>query len=252
MATTEEKQNKIIAQYGDMITGLNDLTAGVEPTPLFWLLANKFSYLLSSIPEVAVPESSFSWRKKANKIIKAIGPNFLPCPQIFENRNYLRTHSETAETDNGIVLPKEPVIWMPNHHFRDDPLATVLAAQRNAYILFGSLPQFFNTFDGITAWLNGVIMINRKVALSRKTSVDKAVRTLRHGTDVIMYPEGILNKSPNVLILPLWSGIYRVACETGAKIVPIIHYIREPSIRDKTNPIHTVIDDPIRIDDMSE
>ncbi len=42
---------------------------------------------------------------------------------------------------------------------------------------------------------------------------------------LIVFPEGVWNKSPNALSLELWPGIYRIACETGAKIVPIVHYI---------------------------
>lgn len=47
------------------------------------------------------------------------------------------------------------------------------------------------------------------------------------------------------------AGIYRIACETGAKIVPIVHYLRDNDIS-KNNSIHTVIDDPIRIDNLTE
>lgn len=50
----------------------------------------------------------------------------------------------------------------------------------------------------------------------------------------------------------MWPGIYRIACETGAKIVPVVHYIRDTSNTEKNNPIHTVIDDPVRIDNLSE
>lgn len=149
------------------------------------------------------------------------------------------------------MLPPEPVIWASNHGFKEDTLAAVLAAQRHAYILFGSLPQFFNTFDGITAWLNGVVMANRKVSNSKKGSIAKAVRAMNFGADLIVFPEGVWNKSPNALVIDLWPGIYRIACETGAKVVPVVHYLRDNAVS-KSNPIHTVIDDPLTIDDLSE
>lgn len=69
---------------------------------------------------------------------------------------------------------------------------------------------------------------------------------------MIVFPEGVWNKSPNALLIGLWPGIYRIACETGARIVPIVYYIRDFNNKGKNNPIHTVIDDPIRIDDLSE
>ncbi|MCI9333125.1 MAG: hypothetical protein HFG05_13325, partial [Oscillibacter sp.] len=191
-------------------------------------------------------------RRRINPIIKMLGAHFLNNPQVFENRNFLRNPSCTAlAPDKSIILPDEPVIWASNHRFKDDTLASILAAQRHAYILFGSLPQFYNSFDGVTAWLNGVAMANRKVSASRKTSIPKAIRVINCGADLLIFPEGIWNKSPSVLAINLWPGIYRIACETGAKVVPIVHYLRDNDIS-KNNPIHTVIDDPIRIDNLSE
>lgn len=182
-----------------------------------------------------------------------MGSHFLTNPQIFENRNFLRTpHQISILPDSGIILPEDPVIWASNHAFKDDGLATILAAKRHAYLLFGSLPQFYNTFDGITAWLNGLVMVNRKVPASRRASTAKAVRAMKFGADLVVFPEGVWNKSPNALLIDLWPGICRIACETGAKIVPVVHYIRDCSNQEKNNPIHTVIDDPIRIDNLSE
>ena len=54
------------------------------------------------------------------------------------------------------------------------------------------------------------------------------------------------------MILDLFLGIYRIACETGAKVVPVVHYIRDCALSGKNNPIHTVVDDSIQIDDLSK
>ena len=154
--------------------------------------------------------------------------------------------------DEGIILPEEPVIFIANHGFKDDILATVLAAKRHCYLMMASLPQLFNTFDGVTAWLNGTLLANRKVAASHKTVVEKSLRILEHGTDLVLFPEGVWNKTPNELVLDLWPGIYRIAKESGKKIVPIVHYIADCAMKGSENPIHTVVDDPVSIDDLSE
>lgn len=198
-------------------------------------------------------ERGVKCRRHFHFLIKMLGARFLKNPQIFENRNFLRKpDKDPIAPDKDILLPKEPVIWAGNHAFKDDGLATILAAKRHAYILFGSLPQFYNTFDGITAYLNGVIMINRKVAASKKSATAKAVRAVGYGADLMVFPEGVWNKTPNRLLLDLWPGIYRIACETGAKVIPVVHYMRDCTGRESNNPIHTVIDDPIRIDDIGE
>lgn len=68
----------------------------------------------------------------------------------------------------------------------------------------------------------------------------------------MIYPEGIWNKSPNQLALPLWPGIYHMAIQAGAKIVPVIHYIQDPANPVKENVIHTVLGDPISMDGLTE
>lgn len=95
-------------------------------------------------------------------------------------------------------------------------------------------------------------MTNRKVAISEHTSVPKAVKAMRLGADMMIFPEGVWNKSPNAMLIDLWPGIYRIACETGAKVIPVVHYIHDCASPGKNNPIHTVIDDPVRIDDLPE
>lgn len=253
MNREQAKFQKILDICGNMVTGPSDLLADQPPSRLFWFTAKHFSALLSGDAKVAISEKGIRWRRRLHPIIKKLGPGFLANPQVFENRNYLRApDAATIAPDNGITLPDRPVIWAPNHAFKDDPLASVLAAQRHAYMLFGSLPQIFNTVDGLTAWLNGIIAINRKSEASRRTSVEKGCRALNCGVDLILYLEGILNKTANELILHLWPGIYRIACETGAPIVPIVHYLRDMTNTEPDNPIHTVVDDPIQIDQLSE
>ncbi len=249
----EKKLNKILLKYNGIIMGANDLTAGAKPSALFYFLADHLSYLLDNDPQKVVSAKGITWRRKFHPIIKKLGVHFLSNSQIIENRNFLRNpQAVEIAPDPGIVLPNDPVIWAANHSFKDDILATILAAKRHTYFLFGSIPQFYNTFDGVTAWLNGVVMINRKVSDSRKSAVPKAVKAMQLGADMLIFPEGVWNKSPNTLILDLFPGIYRIACETGAKVVPIVHYIRDCTNTEKNNPIHTVVDDPIRIDDLSE
>lgn len=249
----EDKLEKILKKYDGVITGLQDLTADKPPSKLFYILADKLDYLLSNDSEKAILAKDIKRCGKLHSIIKAIGIHFLSNPQVFENRNFLlNPYAADVSPDKEIILPSEPVIWASNHGFKDDILASILAAKRNAFIFFGSLPQFYNTVDGISLFLNGVCMFNRKVSVSRKAAVVKAEKIMKYGTDLIVFPEGIWNKSPNALMIDLWAGIYRIACETGAKVVPVVHYLGDFSVRGKDNPIHTVIDDPIRIDDLSE
>ena len=121
-------------------------------------------------------------------------------------------------------LPKKPVIFAATHGFREDVEHTVVMAGRQAYMLNGVPAQLLNSIDGITAWLTGIVIIDRTDKESRTSSVDKLVRVLELGSSVTIYPEGTWNKSPNELVSGLFSGVYEVARRSGALIVPIATY----------------------------
>ena len=160
-----DRIEKILKKCGSNVNDISDITAGEKPSFLFYILADKMSFLFKDNPEDVLSEKGMKRRIFLNRIIKKLGASFLSNPQVFVNR------SELVEGAKDFVFDENqpPVIWAGNHWFKDDTLATVLAAKRNAYIMFGSLPQFFNTPDGLTAFANGVIIINRKNKNSKQT-----------------------------------------------------------------------------------
>ena len=244
------------------------------PGSFFFYNMKHFGYLLDLEKENA--SSLEKMKFKANvtiPIIKRIGKHFLKSKQIFENRNELLAYSKIKkelekeglsekindnnlefDKDSKIILPDEPVIWTMNHGFKDDVLASVLSVSRPFSMFFGSIPQFYNTFDGILAYNLGSIVINRKSRDSKIAAQEKAKNVINSGLDIMMSPEGVWNKTPHNLLVDFWPGVYRLAKETNSKVVPIVHYIYDPTQRipRNDNPIHTVIDDPIDITYMPE
>ena len=217
MNTNKIYEKIILDKYSNEIKDIDDLLAGEDANSLSLILISLFGYLLKDDPNETISKHGLKIRKYINYIIKKIGPSFLMVPQVLEDRNSL---SKTNKYSNEIQIPSSPVIWASNHAFKDDTLASILAIKRNAYIIFGSLPQFYNTIDGFTAWLNGVIMTNRKVKNSKKASLDKANKVMDLGTDIM---------------------------------IPVVHYLKDCTEEKRNdNVIHTVIDDAIDISNMTE
>lgn len=180
---------------------------------LFYLLPKLYGRLLKNDPKDVLSKNSILFRRKyIHNIILRIGPLFLNGKKLIREK--------MAPLPSG-----RPLIFAPNHGFIQDPMCSVLMAERHAYLLFGSLPQFFNTFNGVAAHLNGAIFINRKNKASRQASIEKAVHALELGTNLIIYPEGVINKTSNQLTLPYWPGIIRVAKRANALIIPIVHLL---------------------------
>ena len=185
---------------------------------LFYILSRLFGRLLDNDPDVVLSEKSIRLRRKyIHKLIISIGPQFL--------------NGKILIKENIAELPTDrPIIFAPNHGFLEDAISSILIAEQHAYFVFGSLPQFFNTFNGIASYLNGSILVNRKNKASRQAVIDKAVRALELGANLILYPEGVWNKTANKLTLEYWPGIIKIAKKSNALIVPIVHLLTENKI----------------------
>ena len=248
MRTGETRLQKTISALGETVTGPVDLVGEGKPSALFYPMVRLLSHLLSQDPGRMISRGSMALRRAVHPLLLFLLPLFLERKQVFESKNALLG---IDAPDTPEKLPGEPVIWCPNHGFKDD-IAASIGAARHAYIFFGSLPAFFNTFDGIGAYVNGVVLCNRKVRASRGASMAAARRAMEMGVDMIVFPEGVWNKTPDKLLLDFWPGAYRLAAETGSKIIPVVHYLADPDKKYRGNVIHTVIGDPISMAGLSE
>lgn len=252
----QKKTRKILDELiaKNLITKEEDLTAGQKTNFMFDYIVQNYAYLLEHDVDVVLPDSTFEKGDNFHTLITQYGKYFLKNPQIIEDRYKLLRNDPKTFPDRDraslgkVELPKEPTIFISNHHFKDDVLGTILAANRRAFILFGSLPQLYGTLDGLLAIKNGVAVVNRKVEDSKHASIEKCQYILKKGMDLIIYPEGVWHKKPNGQMLDFYSGFYRTAQKEDGSfypIVPIVHYINNTHKKGKDNPIHTVIDDPI-------
>lgn len=99
-------------------------------------------------------------------------------------------------------------------------MLTPSISQLNVYLKYISSHIYHHS----TAWLTGIVIIDRTDKESRSSSIAKMVRVLELGSSVIMYPEGTWNKSPNELVSGLFPGIYEVAQQSSALVAPIATY----------------------------
>lgn len=169
---------------------------------------NRFlEYLLDNDPQKTVSKRGLAFRRflnpAFNKIITLKTPTRL-------------------EIISRAKMPKDrPVIFAATHGFREDVDNSILTLGKHAYILVGSLEQFFKTTDGILAWANGVILVDRTDKVSRKASKDKMLHLLKMGGNILMFPEGTWNLSPNQLVAGIFPGVYDTAKEAGALVAPV-------------------------------
>ena len=242
----KERINKeVLEKYRDELTSFNDLLGDnkTEMSNLFYLVNRHFLYMLDNDPEIAIREKDIKFRRKFYKVLKMLGSSMLGCSHKIEDRSeFADGVDESMYNDSN---ESKPVIFVANHGFRDDALATVLAADSPAYIYWGSLPLFYNTVDGLASSLVGEVVMNRKSKSSKLASIDKSLKVLEYGTNLIIFPEGGWNKTSEKLILDLWKGVYTLSKKGNYDVVPIVHYVKDPEIISKENTIHTIVDKKI-------
>ncbi len=77
MSHKQQKLEAILKKYNGVITGLEDLVGAIPPSSLFFLLADRLSYLLDLDEKIAINPQGVKRRRKFLPIIKALGPHFL-------------------------------------------------------------------------------------------------------------------------------------------------------------------------------
>ena len=242
---TQKQKDKfnqyIMDRYGTELNDFSDLLGDGydEMSGLFYTHNKKYLHWLDGDPDKAIYKKEIIFRRRFYKLLKIVGPGVLKCKQVLENTE-------------PIILPDKPVIFVANHGFHDDALATVLAANRHAYFLIGSIPLLYNAIDGTALASVGGVIFNRKNKHSRAASINKCKKVMEYGTDIILFPEGGWNKTSEIPVLKLWKGVYTLSLAARCDVVPITHYVRNMEILDRKNIIHTFIDNPIPLYELPE
>ena len=138
-------------------------------------------------------------------------------------------------------VPKDkPIIFAATHGFRDDVAFSLKTIGSHAYLLYASIPDFYESPDGYALWLNGVVLLDRKDRASRAASKEKMVSALSLGANLLMYPEGVWNKTENLIVQKLFPGIWDVANASGAWVMPLASI-------EENGRVYTILDEAFNI-----
>lgn len=119
-------------------------------------------------------------------------------------------------------IPRGPKIFAVTHTYsREDVAWGISFAGEQSFLITNARQELLETSDGYALWASGVILVDRHDKENRRASLEKAKRVLNLGGNVMIFPEGVWNMSPNLLVRKLFSGVYRIACETCAPVIPM-------------------------------
>jgi len=115
----------------------------------------------------------------------------------------------------------KPVIFAVTHIGKFDIQVIAEAIKEHTFLLSGDFEHLQGSFDAPFLALNGVFYFNENIKSDRKAVTKKMIEHLKKGGNIMYFPEGCWNMSPNLLVLPLFWGIIDVARCSQACIVPI-------------------------------
>lgn len=115
--------------------------------------------------------------------------------------------------------PNQSYIYMPNHQSNADiPLLLGRLPVQFRWLAKAELfkiPIFGRAMQGV-----GYISIDRSNRKAAFASLERAARTIRNGTSVLIFPEG--TRSRDGRILPFKKGGFVLSVDSGMPIVPIV------------------------------
>ena len=114
-----------------------------------------------------------------------------------------------------------PKIFCVTHIGKYDIEAVTEVIKDHYYLLSGDYENMKGTVEEKFLGLNGVVYIREDDKADRTLSKEKMIQILLNGGNMLYFPEGTWNLTPNLPVLPCAYGIFDVAMRSGAMIIPI-------------------------------
>jgi len=130
------------------------------------------------------------------------------------NFSYEVIKDEREKTDR-------PIIFALTHVGKFDIEVTSEAIKDHYYLLSGDFEHIQGIIDAPFIALNGVIYFNETVKEDRQLASNKMIQHLKNNGNLMYFPEGTWNLSPNLPMLPCYWGIVDVAKKGNAVIIPV-------------------------------
>lgn len=123
--------------------------------------------------------------------------------------------------DNQSEKTNKPKIFCITHIGKYDIEVVSEVIKEHYYLLSGDFENIHDTTDGKFLGLNGVLFVKEDDKEDKKIVKNKMIDTLKAGANLMYFPEGTWNLSPNLPVLQIPYGIIEVAMKGDAVIVPV-------------------------------
>lgn len=142
--------------------------------------------------------------------------------------NLILKIDEVLSKEENVIVSNEnkakegvPKIFACTHIGGNDIQRTFQVIKEPAYLMLGDPGILYKMpiYQGLK--MNGVIPLETKNKIDRKIAYNRSKELLNNGGNLLIYPEGAWNVTPNEIVMKTFVGTVRLAKEVGVEIVPI-------------------------------
>lgn len=119
------------------------------------------------------------------------------------------------------IKNNHPKVFACTHIGGNDIQRTFEAIKDPAYLFLGDPQELYRNLEGLLLYLNGVICLETRDKIDRGIAKKRSIELLEKGGNLLIYPEGAWNISPNLPVMKLYKGAVNIAVKTKADIIPI-------------------------------
>lgn len=139
---------------------------------------------------------------------------------VYIIKNHLGGFSYEIINDNR-EKTNRPIIFAITHVGKFDIEVISEAIKDHYYLLSGDYEHIQGIIDAPFLQLNGVIYFNERIKTDRADASRRMIEHLKSGGNLMYFPEGTWNISPNLPVLPCYWGIVQIAQAANAIVIPI-------------------------------
>lgn len=162
------------------------------------------------IYENNIPIKGIKWRKQIHKMMLAA----IKANRVLQHQKLTILHDRRINTDKSII-------YACTHIGRYDIEMALESIQDTCFLFFGNMGKLYRSLDGVVAYLLGFIGCDTTEKEDRHIAKELAIRTLKQGGNILIWPEGAWNITENQVVMKLYTGTVEMAIRSGADIVPI-------------------------------
>ena len=119
------------------------------------------------------------------------------------------------------IKTKRPVIFLPMHIGGSDIEVIFESVRTHTWLMLGDPREMYCNVSGAMLHINGVIWFDTAYKKDRHIAKLRSIELLKRGENIIIFPEGAYNISPNRLVMYPYTGAAEIAITTHADIIPI-------------------------------